>query len=98
MKQNGLKSKQARLFAFKAARFRSFLRFADNSLLGGPRTCQDDTFSIWPLLSEGKFDGPLPVCPALGVFTLMRTALIMIQTGVWGANMTVQIDDTIAAL
>lgn len=39
----------------------SFLSFADDSFLGGSRTCEDDTstFTIWslPLYLRGRFDG-----------------------------------------
>lgn len=81
-------------------RFCSCLRFADDSFPGGSRTCQDGTspFSVWPLLSEGKV-WRLPAClSTVRVFALTHTLLITFQMGVWGVNMTVQIDDTIAAL
>lgn len=43
------------------------------------------------------FDACLPVCP-VRLFPSTHTLLITFQMGVWGVNMTVQIDDTIAAL
>lgn len=92
-------SQQTRLFAFKAA-FLLMPQVCRWLLSGKVKDMSGWYVSILHLASVvwvRGFDACLPVCP-VRLFQSTHTLLITFQMGVWGVNITVQIDDTIAAL